>query len=252
MAAMDDLAIGRLFRELRIRLGWPQRVVAARAGISASAYSAIERGLLDTVPVGKLRKVAGVLEVRLALEPRWRGAAIDRVRGFRHSTMADEVTRILVAAGWIVRPEVSFSWYGERGIVDLVAWHAATGTVLLVEIKTELADVNDLLGTSDVRRRLAARIVEPFGWKPVGVAQLIVLAESRTNRRRLAEHRNVIRAAFPDNGHALRGWLRTPGRPLAAVWFLPDFSGTSERRKSAPILRVSRARRRPGEAADAA
>ena len=46
---MDDLAIGRVLRELRIRLGWPQRVVAAKARISASAYSEIERGHIESV-----------------------------------------------------------------------------------------------------------------------------------------------------------------------------------------------------------
>ena len=76
---MDDLAVGRLFREIRVRLGWPQKMVALRAGISEGAYSAIERGLLETVPLGKLRRVAAVLEVRMPLDPRWRGAAVDRL-----------------------------------------------------------------------------------------------------------------------------------------------------------------------------
>jgi transcriptional regulator with XRE-family HTH domain len=66
---VDDLAIGRLFREIRLRLNWPQKIVASRAHISEGAYSAIERGLFETVPIGKLRRVAAVLEVRLPLEP---------------------------------------------------------------------------------------------------------------------------------------------------------------------------------------
>jgi len=74
---VDDLALGRLFRELRIRLAWTQLDVAERAGISRSAYSEVEHGLLATVPLDRLRRVAGVLEVRLRLEPSWRGAAID-------------------------------------------------------------------------------------------------------------------------------------------------------------------------------
>ena len=119
------------------------------------------------MPLQKLRRVAAVLEVRLLLEPRWRGAAIDRVRGHRHSSMADAITRLLTDARWFVRPEVSFNHFGERGIVDLIAWHPPTRTLLPIEFKTELADVNRLLGTTDVRRRLAATIAEPIGWAPL-------------------------------------------------------------------------------------
>ena len=242
---MDDLAVGRLFRELRIRLGWPQAEVAVRAGVSRPAYSEIEHGHLEMVPLGKLRRIAAVLEVRLRLVPSWRGAAVDIVMSSRHAGMAEGVTRLLMTAGWEVKPEVSFNWYGERGVVDLVAWHAATRTVLLIELKTELADVNDLLAVTDRRRRLAAAIVEPFGWKPAGVAQWVAIADSRTNQRRLAAHRSLLRAAFPLDGRAIAGFLAQPGRlggRLAALSFLPDVSGSSARQGSAPRLRVRRAR----------
>jgi Holliday junction resolvase-like predicted endonuclease len=99
--------------------------------------------------------------------------------------MTETVARMLMDAGWEVRPEVSFSHYGERGVVDLVAWHAASRTLLLVELKTELVDINDMLAVTDRRRRLAANIAEPFGWLPAAVASWVVVAESRTNRRRL-------------------------------------------------------------------
>ena len=32
--------------------------------------------------------------------------------------------------GWTVLPEVTYSVYGERGSIDLVAWHADTRTLL--------------------------------------------------------------------------------------------------------------------------
>jgi transcriptional regulator with XRE-family HTH domain len=235
---MDDLAIGRLFRELRLRLGWPQRVVAAKARISQTAYSAIERGLFEGVPVGKLRRVAAVLEVRLQLEPRWRGAGVDRVLSSRHAQLSDVVIRLLVAAGWEARPEVSFSHFGERGIVDIVAWHAATGAILLVEIKTELVDANALLGVVDRRRRLAAEIAAPFGWTPAHVGSWVVVAESRTNRRRLAEVQALVRAALPANGHAVARWLARPLGGIAALSFVTDSRRTGSSQRCAPRLRV--------------
>jgi transcriptional regulator with XRE-family HTH domain len=69
---MDDLAIGRLFRQLRIRLGWRAADVALKAATSTSTYSRIERGDLGRVRLDVMRRVAAVLEVRLVLDPRWR------------------------------------------------------------------------------------------------------------------------------------------------------------------------------------
>ena len=235
---MDDVGIGRLLRQVRVRLGWPQGEVALRAGISPSAYSEIERGLLETVPLGKLRKVATVLEVRLMLEPRWRGAALDRMLSSRHASMAEAVLRLLVDAGWETHSEVSFNHFGERGVVDIVAWHAPTATLLLIELKTELADPNDLLAVMDRRRRLAAEIVRQFGWAPKVVGQWVVVAASRTNARRLAEHRTLLRSAFPSDGRSVPGWLRDPSGPVAALWFLPDSAGSGDRPSHAPRLRV--------------
>jgi transcriptional regulator with XRE-family HTH domain len=241
---MEDLAIGRLFRELRIRLGWRGKDVADRAGISDTLYSVIERGQLERVKVGTVRRVASVLEVRLPFEPRWRGAAIDRVLSSRHSAMAEKVTRLLLGARWEVRPEVSFNWYGERGVVDLVAWRAASRALLLIELKTELVDVGNLLVTTDRRRRLAEVIARPFGWEPAVVGQWVVLAEGRTNARRVAEHRATLRAAFPQDGRSVAGWLAKPGSPASALWFLPDSAGAGHRTASRPTLRVRAPRRR--------
>jgi transcriptional regulator with XRE-family HTH domain len=219
---VDDITIGRLFRQVRLRLGWRQADVAARARIARSVYSDAERGHLDQLTVATLRRIAGVLEVRLNIEPSWRGGRIERVLSGRHATMAERVTAMLVGAGWIVRPEASFNHFGERGVVDLVAWHPQTKALLLIEIKTELVDPSGLLATTDRRRRLATVIAGESGWDPAVIAQWVVLAEGRTNQRRVAAHRSLLRAAFPANGRAVAGWLANPVRPLDALWFLPD------------------------------
>ncbi len=152
--------------------------------------------------------------------------------------MTEAITRMLVEAGWQVQREVSFSHFGERGVVDIVARHSKLRVVLLVELKTELVDTNDLLAVTDRRRRLATVIAAPFGWEPSIVGQWVVVASSGTNQRRLAEHRAALRAAFPDDGRSIDGWLARPARPLSALWFLPDSSLGSVRRRRAPRLRV--------------
>lgn len=123
---------------------------------------------------------------------------------------------------WEIAPEVSFSIYGERGVIDVLAWHGPSRTLLVVELKTEIVDVNELMGKADQRRRLAGKIAADRGWHAAAVAVWVVVADSRTNRRRLAAHQTVLRAAFPVDGRSVQSWLRAPSRPLAALSFMTD------------------------------
>lgn len=76
-----------------MRLGWRQVDVADRAGIARSVYSDAERGHLDQLTIATLRRIASALEVRLNIEPTWRGGRIERVLSGRHAAMAERVTR---------------------------------------------------------------------------------------------------------------------------------------------------------------
>jgi hypothetical protein len=40
---------------------------------------------------------------------------------------------------------VTFSIYGERGSIDLLAWHSETRTLLVVELKSELTSIEETL-----------------------------------------------------------------------------------------------------------
>lgn len=237
---MDDRLVGLTFRRIRLRRGERQRDVSERAGISPSEYSLFERGHLDGANLRLLRQAAAALEVRLELVPRWRGGDLDRLLHGRHAAMTEDVAAMLIAAGWEVFPEVTFNHFGERGVIDLVAWNPLRRALLLVEVKTELVDVNGLLGTADRRRRLAPIIASERGWAPSIIASWVVVADSRTNRRHVAAHRELLRAAFPADGRQVRAWLRSPTRPQGALWFLPSDTGGGLRRGAAPIHRVRR------------
>lgn len=156
----------------------------------------------------------------------------------RHAAMEERITAMLVAAGWVVRPEASFNSFGERGVVDLIAWHPGRRALLLVEIKTELVDPSGLLMVTDRRRRLAGVIARDSGWHPLIVAQWVVLADGRTNQRRVAEHRALLRAAFPNDGRSIPGWLREPVSSINALWFLPDATARSTGRAAQGPNRV--------------
>ena len=219
---MQDIQLGARVRAIRLRRGQRQADLARLAGASRGSVSRLERGHLETLSVRAIRAIAGALEIKVDMVPRWRGGDLERVVSGRHAALAEAVVGRLVAFGWTVRPEVSFSIYGERGIIDLLAWRADVRSLLVIELKTEIVDVGELLGTLDRKVRLAPQIALDLGWRPSVVSEAVVIAESRTNHRRVAEHVATLRSALPDDGRRLRGWLATPLTPIRALAFMTD------------------------------
>lgn len=216
---MDDLRFGSVVRAVRQRRAWRQRDVAVRAGVSPSTISRLERGHLGSLSVDAIRAIGAALEIRVELVGRWRAGDLDRLLNRAHSALHDEVVRMFRdhLPEWVLAPEVSFAILGERGIIDLVAWHPGRRVLLIIELKTDIADVNELLGTFDRKRRLAWRIADERGWDPEIVCGWVIVAASRTNRRRIAEHGALLRAAFPMDGRGIGRWLRDPRGPVSAL-----------------------------------
>ncbi len=209
---MDDQRLGALLRAIRIRRHLRQEDVAAGAGVDRSWVSRIERGHVRDVSTGRLRAIAGVLEVGLEIVPTWRGGEVARVVNERHSRLHELFAAHLARThGWEFATEVSFSSWGERGVIDILAWHAARRMLLVIELKTEIPDPAGLIAQVDRYRRLAPEIGRERGWHAASVATWVLLAESDMNRRQLARHRVMLRNAFPLDGRVLRRWLRDPG-----------------------------------------
>jgi hypothetical protein len=143
---------------------------------------------------------------------------------------------------WLVVPEVSFAYGADRGVIDVVVWHAAARALLVIELKTRIVDVNNLMATMDVRRRVAVRIAEDRGWEPRMIGLWVVLAPGRTNKRALAEHSTVLRAKFPADGRAMRRWLAKPTDGIAALSFMPQVQLGDLRHDATTPRRVRRAR----------
>jgi len=242
---MDDQRIGWMLRSIRIKKGWRQTDLAARARVSRWLVLRIEHGRLATVPIGKLRAVADALDARVDTVIRWRGGDLSRLLSARHSLMHEQMARFFGdLPDWTIEPEVSFSIYGERGIIDVLAWHPIRRILLVIELKTEIVDVNEMLGTLDRKRRLAVDIARSRGWDPSAVATWVVLAPSRSNRRALAEHATVLRTKLPAGAQAIRRWLRDPIGVVNALSFMPSVQGVHLGPRLAPVRRVNRRRAR--------
>lgn len=227
---MDDTHLGAAFRAVRIRRRWRQEDAAARAGVSRALISMIERGHVGRTPLDSLRRVATALEIRLDVVARWRGGDLDRLVNAHHSALHESVASYFMGMrAWEHAPEVSFSIYGERGVIDVLAFHPASGSLLVIELKTAIVDINDLLGTVDRKRRLATQIAAGRGWQAEAVSTWVIVGRGRTNQRRLSAHRAVLRAAFPSGGRAIQSWLRDPVGSIHAISTWPDAQLTSAR-----------------------
>lgn len=241
---MTDQRLGGAIRFLRIRRRWRQADLAQRAGCSQSAVSRIERGHLGSVKLDTIRAVAAALDMRVDLVGRWRAGDLDRMLSSAHSGLHEVVAqRFGDLDGWEFAPEVTFSSFGERGAIDILAWHPATRALLVIELKTELVDLNELLATLDRKRRLAPEIARERGWldRPASVSAWVIVADSSTNRRRATDHATMLRAALPLDGRAIRGWL---ARPTGGVGCLSFWSTSQPGTGTAPSRAVGPTRHR--------
>jgi hypothetical protein len=158
---------------------------------------------------------------------------MDRLRDRRHARLVEQLVAHLRATGWLVATEVSFNIYGERGSIDVLAFHQATGTVLVVEVKSVVPDIGGTLMTLDRKVRLAPEIArKQLGWEARSVSRLLVLPEDRTARRRVAEHASTFDTAFPDRNVRVKRWLRSPEGAVAGLVFLTDAQDVGRRRRS--------------------
>jgi transcriptional regulator with XRE-family HTH domain len=239
-----DVVIGRGFRALRIRRGLRQVDLARLAHVSRGMISKIERGEIAVVPVGVLRSVAGALGASVDLKLRWHGEGLDRLLDEVHAQVVDATVVLLREAGWDAAVEVSFSIWGERGSIDALAWHEATGSLLVIEVKSVVPDSQATLHGLDRKARLAPQLAEERGWECRNVGRLLVVAESRTSRRRVAALAATYDTALPDRNVEVRRWIRQPSGALTGLLFLTIASTGSGKRASTARERV----RRPSQA----
>jgi len=237
---MDDFRLGAVIRLIRQARGWRQQDLSDKSGVSQSAISRIERGQIGLQSIDSVRAVSAALDVRVDLVPRWRAGDLDRLLNGGHSALHESVARAFrdELPAWVLAPEVSFAIYGERGVIDILAWHPGRRALLVIELKTDLTDMNELLGTFGRKRRLAAQVAVERGWDPLTVSAWLIVSESRTSRRRVAAHEAMLHAALPDDRRTIRRWLRDPVGAVAALSFWTDTRGTAVGRARRPIRRV--------------
>jgi transcriptional regulator with XRE-family HTH domain len=239
---MDLIRLGRAHRAIRIHLGRRQADVAAGAGVSQQLVSDFERGRGGSMTLDGVDRLFRALGARAVVSVAWRGGDLDRLLDEGHAAIEGFLSGRLRADGWEVLTEVTFSVYGERGSIDVLAWHAATRTLLVVEVKTEITSAEEMLRRHDVKVRLAPGICrERFGVAPAVVARLLVLADTSRNRRHVTRLASLLDGVYPTRGAALREWLTRPAGVLGGLLFA-DTVGAGTNKGAVRPRRVRRAR----------
>lgn len=244
---MDPVRLGHSYRALRLRNRWRQEDLAAKARVSRSAISRIERGRLGSVPIATLRRIGEALDADLDIRIRWNGEGLDRLLDQAHAGLVEALVERLRSCGWELEVEATFSIAGERGSVDIAAYHRGAGIVLVTEVKSVVPDSQATIHGLDRKSRLAPEIARARGWDCHGVARLLVVGDSSTSRRRIALLGATYGTAFPVVGRDVVRWLREPRTPISGLLFLPYARSTNARTATTGMQRVRRvdpARRR--------
>jgi transcriptional regulator with XRE-family HTH domain len=221
-ADMYAIPVGRVLRMLRLRKDWRQTDVAERARISASAVGRHENGIIGSLRT--LETHAAVFGLRPDLRVVGRAGGLVRLNDEEHARIVEIVAAWFRDHGYLTETEASFSEWGERGRIDLLAFDPATGTLVIVEVKTQLLDLQDLFGALNVKERLAKTIAERRSWTVQRQVTVLAVANTSGNRAVLREHpslfadfargrlgdharRDVTRLLHWVDADSERGWL---------------------------------------------
>ena len=129
----------------------------------------------------------------------------------RHAALQNSMAKLLRAAGWTVEVEVSFNHYGDRGRIDVLAFHAAMRVLLVIEIKTMLADAQEVLGRLDVKVRVAPIVARERGWDLAAAVPALVIVDGSTARRRVVAN-SALFASLDLRARGATAWLSEPRR----------------------------------------
>lgn len=213
--------------------------------MSQSLIARVERGGAGKLRLDTLERVAAALDARLVVRIDWQGEAADRLLDRDHADLIERLLAFLRGAGWEAVPEATFNIGGERGSIHILAWHGPTTTLLVVEVKTVVPDIQAMLGTFDRKVRHADAIARARGRRPGRIWSLMAISEARTSRRRIEAHAKTFAARFPARSRSARQALAQPAsvppgaHPLRALWFLSGRTTAGARQRVARVRHVT-------------
>jgi hypothetical protein len=200
----------------------------------------VEQGELDRLHLGTLGAIADALGIAIDLEARWQGSRGDHLLDRAHAALVELVVKKLQETCWQTIVEYSFNRYGDRGSVDVAAWREERAALLILEVKTRVVDVQDLLSTLDRKARIVpGELARERGWRGRYVGVFVVLPDGSGPRDAVARHAMTFGSALPGRTREVRRWLLAPEANLRAIWFVHATPGAGTTNRSRFAHRIS-------------
>ncbi len=204
--------LGELVRDTRRTIGWSQDELADRALTSQSKIHRMETDKRGGLDLETLDRVLMELGLRVTLEIDGIHVAERREqRDAVHAAIVSVLARRLTRAGWKVAMEVPTGAGQPTGWIDMVAFRAADGALLVIEVKTAIPDVGGLQRQVGFYEREAPWAARRQGWLPERIAVAVVCLDSAQVRETLERNRDQLAAAFPAMPDRCVTWIRTAG-----------------------------------------
>jgi transcriptional regulator with XRE-family HTH domain len=210
MAPPPQVIIGDGIRVARKERGWPQTRLASVSGVPQSGISAIERAAHMKPSLETVVKLCAALGADLVIEVR-AAPVIGRLDQTDpgHVACVSAVRRMLERAGWATVTEVEIASGRAHGFIDLLAFHRATGRLLVVEVKTEIRDVGALERQVGWYMREARSAAARLGWRVRSIAGLVVGLATVAVDATVVANRDQFAASFPVRGRVVRATFRS-------------------------------------------
>lgn len=238
---MRQARFAALVAAVRRAQGLRQVDVAVRAGVSQGTVSRIERGLFERMRLDVIEAVGDALGIVVELDGRWHGSGGERLLDAAHATLVNAIVAAITERKCLCAVEYSFNHYGERGSVDILAWRADCGVLLIIEVKSRVVDEQEMLGTLDRKVRVVPGLVaKEKGWHARHLGVLLVLPDASGPRSAVARHPATFERALPARTREVTRWLAVPAGDIRGIWFLHDIHRERVTEKRGGATRVRR------------
>lgn len=190
------MRFGQATLQTRRALGWSQRELARRCGLSQTLVWRVE-GARPPLSVNVVARIADALGLEVDLTLRAPFIAERPQRDAAHARCSSYVQHRLEALGWTVAREVEIVHGRSHGWIDLLAFDQRSRSVLIVEIKTELDDLGRIERTLSWYERDGWAAARRLGWRPARTAAWLLVLATEVNDDRIRANRELLANAFP-------------------------------------------------------
>jgi transcriptional regulator with XRE-family HTH domain len=226
-----------LCRETRARLGLTQQHLADTVGVTRGYIAKVETAKANPT-FDLVERIAVALDIEVDIAARVPAVIGDRrQRDFVHARCSAFVERRLQGVGWQTAREVEIVQSRSHGWIDLLAFDPASGSLLVIEIKTRLDDVGSVERQLGWYERAAFGVALRLGWRPRRVVGWLVVLASDEVDHVVTQNRDLIARSFPVRARTM---LDVATSERAPVWGrgLAMVDPTSKRRDWLRATRV--------------